>query len=128
MIVKCISTKLTPPATQAVQMDAVDHFAKRKQAIRALEDEAAVLREPFPRPGARLRSNQFEVAVRHQSRRVFQKDHLPPQILNDRKYRADTTTTVVSVRPLAGCRPAQVSKADPVLIEPLLRKHCSSEG
>ena len=109
-------------------MDPVDHYAKLKETIRALEDEAAILRETFLRPGARLRSNQFEVAVRHQSRRVFQKDHLPQQILNDPKYWTETTTTVASVRPLGGVRQVLPSSDEPVLIEPFLRNHCIAEG
>ncbi len=109
-------------------MDPVDHYARLKQSIRALEDEAAALRDTFLRPGARLRSNQFEVEVRHQSRRVFQRHQLPPQILNDPKYWAKTTTTVVSVRPLDGFRQAQAPGDDPVLIESFQRNHCLAGG
>lgn len=103
-------------------MDPVEHHAKLKDTIRALEDEAAALRETFLRPGAHLRSTQFEVAVRHHSRRVLQRDRLPPQILSDPKYWEETTTTVVLVRPLGDCRLAPPPDDDLILIEPFLNK------
>ena len=98
-------------------MDAVDRYTRLKDLIRNLEEEAASLREIFLRPGARLRSNQFEVTVRQQVRRVFLKDHLPPQILNDPKYWSQTISQVVSVRSLIGPVPQHRPNEEPVLIE-----------
>ena len=99
-------------------MDPVDHFAKLKETIRGLEVEVTALRESFLRPGARLRSNQFQVMVRYQTRRVFQKERLPPQILNDPKYWSEATSPIVSVQPLSGPNAARRSSDEPVLIEP----------
>ena len=98
-------------------MDPVDHYARLKETIRGLEAEAAALREIFLRPGARLRSNQFQVTIRHQSRRVFQKERLPTQILNDPKYWSEATSPIVSVQPLSGSNAARRSSDEPVLIE-----------
>ena len=99
-------------------MDPVDTYAKLKLDIRALEDQAATLRASFLRPGARLRSNQFEVMIRNQSRRVFQKDLLPAEVLNDPRYWLETSSEVVTVRPLE-CRAKILKNNDEsVLIEP----------
>ena len=98
-------------------MDAVDRYARLKEIIRTLEEEAAVLRETFLRPGARLRSNQFEVTIRHQSRRVFLKDNLTSQILNDPKYWSQTTSAIVLVRPLNGHVPQNRPAEALVLVE-----------
>ena len=100
------------------RLDPVDHYARLKETIRGLEVEAAALREIFLRPGARLRSNQFQVLVRHQTRRVFQKDRLPTQILNDPKYWTEVTNPVVTVQPLSAPNAAGRSSDEPVLIEP----------
>ena len=58
-------------------MDPVDEYARLKTEIKRMQDRLEVLRETFLRPGARLRSNQYEVQVRRQKRRVFLKDRLP---------------------------------------------------
>ncbi len=81
-------------------MDPVDHYAKLKSEIRALEDQANALRDGFLRPGARLRSNQFEVFIKTQTRRTFQKDLLPPQVLNDARYWTESQNMVVTVKAL----------------------------
>jgi hypothetical protein len=60
-------------------MDPVDEYAELKAQIRRLQDRADVLRDGFLRPAARLRSNQYEVVVKRQRRRLFQKDRLPPR-------------------------------------------------
>jgi hypothetical protein len=98
-------------------MDPVDHYAKLKSDIRALEDQANALRASFLRPGARLRSNQFEVAVRKQRRRVFQKDLLPPQVLNDPRYWSETESVVVTLNALGSVDKPLKTNDDPVLIE-----------
>lgn len=67
-------------------MDPVDEFARLKAEIKRLQDRAEVLREGFLRPGARLRSNRFEVTVKRQKRRVFHKDRLPEAVLADPRY------------------------------------------
>lgn len=82
-------------------MDPVDEFARLKNEIRTLEERANLLRAGFLAPGARLRSNQHEVVVRSQKRRVFQKDRLPPAILNDPRYWDETQAEVVTVRSLS---------------------------
>lgn len=67
-------------------MDPVDEFARLRAEIKRLQDRAEVLRMGFLRPGARLRSNRFEVTVKRQRRRVFQKDRLPEVVLSDPRY------------------------------------------
>ena len=98
-------------------MDPVDHYARLKESIRGLEAEATALRETFLQPGARLRSNQFQVSVRYQTRRVFQKERLPTQILNDPKYWSEATSPIVSVQPLSGPNAARRPSDEPALIE-----------
>ena len=98
-------------------MDPVDLYAKLKSEIRALEDQAAALREALLRPGARLRSNQHEVTIRQQTRRVFQKDLLPSEVLNNPRYWAETSSAVVTVSPLAAQSKVLKDNDDVVLIE-----------
>ena len=81
-------------------MDPVDTYAKLKSDIRALEEQAAALRATFLRPGARLRSNRYEVVIRQQTRRTFQKDLLPAEVLNDPRYWVETSSEVVLVHSL----------------------------
>lgn len=81
-------------------MDPVDEYARLKTEIKRLQDRVEELREAFLRPGARLRSNQYEVQVRRQKRRVFLKDHLPPEILSDPRFWEDRENEVVTFRPL----------------------------
>lgn len=81
-------------------MDPVDEFARIRSEIKALEERAKALRAQFLEPGSRLRSNSHEVVIRHQTRRVFQRDLLPPEILNDPKYWVESSSAVVTVRPM----------------------------
>lgn len=81
-------------------MDPVDEFAWLKSEVRRLQDRLEVLREGFLKPGARLRSNQYEVQVRRQRRRVFLKDHLPPEILSDPRFWEERESEVVTYRAL----------------------------
>ncbi len=90
-------------------MDPVEEFVRLKQAIRLLEDRAAVLRDGFLQPGARLRSNGHEILVRRQTRRVFRKDRLPAQILNDPACWAESAATTVTVREIAGDVPRRAA-------------------
>ena len=107
-------------------MEPVEEFVRLKDAIRALEDRAQALRASFLKPGARLRSNRHQVDVKHQTRRVFQKDRLPAAILNDPRYWEETASTVVSVREIGTPAPHRPSaparqadnEPDLVLIEP----------
>jgi hypothetical protein len=93
-------------------MDAVDEFARLKAEIKRLQDRAEVLREGFLRPGARLRSNQFEITVRRQKRRVFLRERLPEAVLADARYWEERESEVVTCRGIAG-----VGEEDVVLIE-----------
>lgn len=99
-------------------MDPVDAYAKLKSDIRDLEEQAAVLRESFLRPGARLRSNQHEVVIRQQSRRMFQKDLLPVEVLNDPRYWLQTTSAIVTVRPMGDYAKILKNNDEISLIEP----------
>ena len=81
-------------------MDPVDEFARLKAEIRRLQDRAETLREGFLRPGARLRSNRFEITVKRQKRRVFAKDRLPEAVLADPRYWEERESEVVTCRAL----------------------------
>lgn len=81
-------------------MDPVDEYARLKTEVRRLQDRLEVLREGFLRPGARLRSNQYEVQVRRQKRRVFLKDRLPAEVLADPRYWEERENEVVTFRAL----------------------------
>ena len=83
-------------------MDPVDEFARLKAEIKVLEDRAQLLREGFLRPGARRRSNQYEVVVKQQTRKLFLRDKLPAEVLNNPAYWGETVAEVVTVRALEG--------------------------
>lgn len=95
-------------------MDAVDEFARLKAEIKRLQDRAEVLREGFLRPGARLRSNRFEVTVKRARRRVFQKDRLPEAVLADPRYWEDRESAVVTCQEITSFR---AGEDDIILIE-----------
>lgn len=95
-------------------MDPVDEFAWLKVEIRRLQDRADVLREGFLKPGARLRSNRFEVTVKRQKRRVFMKDRLPDHVLAEPHYWEERESEVVTCREIAAFRDED---EDIVLIE-----------
>ena len=87
-------------------MDPVDEFAQVRAEIRRLEEREAALRAEMPRPGARLRSNLYEVVIKDQLRRTFPKDLLPPEVLRVPKYWKESRCQVVLVRELADDGPA----------------------
>ena len=95
-------------------MDPVDEFARLKAEIKRLQDRAEVLREGFLRPGVRLRSNRFEVTVKRQRRRVFQKDRLPEAVLSDPRYWEERESEIVTCREIATFR---AGDPDIVLVE-----------
>lgn len=81
-------------------MDPVDEYARLKTEIKRMQDRLEVLRETFLRPDARLRSNQYEVQVRRQKRRIFLKDRLPPEVLADPRLWEERENEVVTFRAL----------------------------
>lgn len=95
-------------------MDPVDEFARLKADIRRLQDRADALRAGFLKPGARLRSNRFEVTVKRQKRHVFLKERLPEHVLADPQYWEERETEVVTCREISGLR---TGDEDIVLIE-----------
>ncbi|MGL4238830.1 hypothetical protein [Tabrizicola sp.] len=95
-------------------MDPVDEFARLKDEIRRLQDRAEALRAGFLRPGARLRSNRFEISVKRQTRRIFTKDRLPPEVLADPRYWEERVSEVVTCHEISTFR---AGDADIVLIE-----------
>ena len=95
-------------------MDPVEEFARLKAEIKRLQDRAEVLREGFLRPGARLRSNRFEITVKRQKRRVFNKDRLPEVVLKDPRYWEERESEVVTCREIAHFR---AGDPDLVLVE-----------
>lgn len=95
-------------------MDPVDEFAQLKVEIRRLQDRADALRAGFLKPGARLRSNRFEVTVKRQKRRVFLKERLPEHVLADPQYWEERATEVVTCHEISSFR---AGDEDIVLIE-----------
>ena len=95
-------------------MDPVDEFARLKAEIRHLQDRADALRDGFLRPGARLRSNRFEITIKRQKRRLFVKDRLPEAVLADPRYWDERASDVVTCNEIAT---AQAGDADIILIE-----------
>lgn len=81
-------------------MDPVDEFACLREEIAQREARLKVLREGFLHPGARLRSNRYEVVVKSQSRRLFDRDKLPAAILEDARFWKVSVSQVVTVRAL----------------------------
>ena len=86
-------------------MDPVEEYAQLKQQITRLQARADQLRDGFLQPGARLRSNQTEIIVRMQTRRLFLKERLPAEILRNPAYWEQRQSPLVTVRPLED-RPA----------------------
>jgi hypothetical protein len=82
-------------------MDPVDEFARLKAEIRRLQDRADQLREGLLKPGARLRSNRFEITIKRQKRRVFNKDRLPEAVLADPRYWDERESEVVTCHEIA---------------------------
>jgi hypothetical protein len=95
-------------------MDPVDEFARLKAEIKRLQDRAEALREGFLRPGARLRSNRFEITVKRSRRRLFQKDRLPEAVLSDPRYWEERESEIVSCHEISTFRGGD---EDIVLIE-----------
>lgn len=77
-------------------MDPVDEFARLKAEIRRLQDRADALRDGFLRPGARLRSNRFEITIKRSRRRALAKDRLPAAILSNPSYWDEREIEVVT--------------------------------
>lgn len=95
-------------------MDPVDEFARLKAEIRRLQDRAEALREGVLKPGARLRSNRFEITVKRQKRRVFVKERLPESVLADPRYWEERESEVVTCHEITTFR---AGDPDIVLIE-----------
>jgi len=79
-------------------MDPEEEFAEIKALISALKLREQELREGFLRPNCRLKSNQHAVTVRHQKRKVFQKDMLPDVVLNHPTYWREITSPIVTIK------------------------------
>lgn len=81
-------------------MHPVDEFAALKAEIRRLEARAGILRAAFLAGEAEGRSNQYEVLVRTQSRRVLIPDRLPEAILEDPRFWQTRRSSIVTLREL----------------------------
>lgn len=95
-------------------MHPVDEYARLKAEIRVLQDRADQLRDGFLEPDAKLRSNQTEVVLKTQTRRLFLKERLPSDILQNPVYWEDRQSSVVTLRSL---QPA-AEEEDILLLEP----------
>ncbi len=103
-------------------MELVDEFAAVRAEIQRLETRAEALRQALLEPGVRLRSNRNEVVLRHSTRRSFQRDLLPPELLNAPRFWKESRLVTVSVRPLAPGDEADLfgdlAEEGPTLVEP----------
>lgn len=79
-------------------MHPVDEYAQLKQQITRLQARADALRDGFLQPHARLRSNQAEITVRMQLRKLFLKDRLPVEILHNPAYWQERISAVVTLQ------------------------------
>jgi hypothetical protein len=73
-------------ARMQATMDPVDEYANLRAEIRWLEERADDLRTLLLHLGARLRSNLYEVVIKEQVRKTFQKDLLPPEFLQSPRF------------------------------------------
>ncbi len=99
-------------------MDPVEEYAQLKQQITRLQARADQLRDGFLQPGARLRSNQTEIVVRMQTRRLFLKDKLPADILRNPAYWEQRRSPLVTIRALGAARHDVPDDDDLQLTEP----------
>jgi hypothetical protein len=90
-------------------MHPADEYALLKAHIRMLEDRANALRQDFLSGAAPLRSPAHQVLIRHQTRRVFQRDLLPQPILADPRYWLETRSPIVTVSLNKGSEPGSTS-------------------
>ena len=79
-------------------MHPADEFAQIKAEMAALKARADELRQSFIEDAGRRRSNRYEVVVKHQSRRTFLREKLPPHILADQALWEEASSDVVTVR------------------------------
>lgn len=89
-----------------------------KQQITRLQARADQLRDGFLQPGARLRSNQTEIIVRMQTRRLFLKDKLPADILRNPAYWEQRQSPIVTVQPLGGDESDDLQLTEPFELFP----------
>ena len=83
-------------------MHPADEFFRLRQEIRDLTDRANRMRAQFLSGDLPAQSNAHSVTIRQQTRRVFKRDRLAPEILADPRYWQETRSPVVTVRETAG--------------------------
>lgn len=79
----------------------VDEFGELTLEILRLKKRREALRKRLLEPNAPLRSNQFEVTIRRQTRKLFEKSRLPKEILENPQYYKLSESPIVTVKPLA---------------------------
>lgn len=79
-------------------MHPADEFFHLRKEIRVLTARADILRMKFLSGDLPAQSNAHNVTIRQQTRRVFKRDRLPPEILADSRYWQETRTPVVTVK------------------------------
>jgi hypothetical protein len=78
-------------------MHPADEFFHLKQQIRDLTGRANRMRAQFLSGDLPVQSNAHNVIIRQQTRRVFKRDRLPPEVLADPRYWQEARSSVVSV-------------------------------
>ena len=91
-------------------MDPIDEFAQLRAEILRLEERASALRADLLRPGARRRSNLYEVVVKDQVRRSFQTELLPPELLRSPRFWKEQRCQVVQLRELTDDAPVLLER------------------
>ena len=81
-------------------MDPVEEFAEIRAQIKALKTREEALRSLFISDDIRRKSNSHEVVIRETKRRIFLKDKLPAEILDDPQYWEERSSKIVTIKSL----------------------------
>lgn len=83
-------------------MHPADEFFHLRQEIRDLTERANRMRVQFLSGDLPAQSSAHSVIIRQQTRRVFQRERLAPEILADPRYWQETRSPVVTVKKTPG--------------------------
>jgi hypothetical protein len=78
----------------------VDRLAEIREQIRRLKADEKTVREALLEDGAETDGKRFRAEIRSQSRRVFLKERLPSEILQDESYWEVRESLIVRVKPI----------------------------
>ncbi|MEZ5716816.1 MAG: hypothetical protein R3D85_17695 [Paracoccaceae bacterium] len=88
-----------------------DELGEIRARIRALQAREADLRQALLDDPGLVRGERFQADIRRQTRRVFLRDRLPPDILNRADLWEQRDSPVVSLRPRGPAAPAPARAA-----------------